>query len=109
MEKFTLEDPLAGFDSEEQSTYTDTGTPTDVEVEVEYPTYGGIPDPEYPEYTFETKGGKTIKVTHDKMGSFWSVSFVPGGQLPAELQGKFTRYTEANEAVEIYLARKEAE
>jgi hypothetical protein len=61
----------------------------------------------WPEYTYETKGGKQIKVRHDAIGTMWRIEFAPGGQLPAELSGKYTNSNEANRAVEIYLARNQ--
>ena len=70
--------------------------------------YAGQPErAEWPEYTFETKGGKKVVVRHDEWGSMWSILFVPGGQMPIELQGKFTQSKEAIEAVEIYLAKQD--
>jgi len=37
----------------------------------------------------------------------WSVCFVPGGELPAELQGKFTNNLMAQAAVTQYLAKQD--
>jgi len=69
--------------------------------------YGLIPDVKYDDYQFQTRGGKTVVVYHDKMGSMWSIKFKQGGQLPEELEGKFTSEQQAIQAVEIYLAKAE--
>lgn len=70
----------------------------------EYPTYGEVPDLEWPVHTFQS-GGKTIQVKHDKVGTLWSISFKEGGQLPEELKGKYTSDNDAIAAVKVYLAR----
>ena len=62
---------------------------------------------QWPIHTYETKGGKTIAVKHDKWGSFWHVEFVPGGQLPKELSGRFTTEQDAKFATEQYLAKQD--
>lgn len=70
-------------------------------------TYNMVTDKDYNEYNYETKGGKTISVRHDTMGSLWYIAFVPGGQLPNELSGKFTSDRDAIQAVEQYLAKQD--
>jgi hypothetical protein len=71
--------------------------------------YAGKPErAEWPEHTYETKGGKKIVVRHNEWGSMWSILFVPGGQMPAELQGHFTNDSNAIHAVEQYLAKQDA-
>lgn len=67
--------------------------------------YGPAPFNTYPEFSYETKGGKQVKVRHDEQGSFWHIEFVPGGQLPAELSGKYTTEHDAKLAVELYLIK----
>jgi len=70
-------------------------------------TYGlSTDDSNYPKFEYETKGGKTISVRHDSMGTMWKICFVPGGQLPAELDGSFTSQDAAKQAVELYLAKQ---
>lgn len=56
---------------------------------------------------YVTPGGKQIKVVKDDWGTFWHAKFVGGGELPAELSGAFTNEQEADNAIRIYLARKE--
>lgn len=62
---------------------------------------------EWPVFNYETKGGKKIAVKHDKWGSFWHVEFVPGGQLPNSLNGRFTTEQDARFATEQYLAKQD--
>jgi hypothetical protein len=69
--------------------------------------YGELPPTEWPVYKYETKGGKGISIRHDEMGTLWRVEFVPGGQLPSELAGRFTNDSEAKHAVEQYLAKQD--
>ena len=123
MEKFDSDDLLEEFSSdetlnldvpedneyapslaEERAFLTDTVGPEAAEEAV---PYGQLPDREWPVYTYETKGGKGIAVKHDAMGTLWHVEFVPGGQLPKELSGKFTSDNNAKHAVEQYLAKQE--
>lgn len=82
------------------------GEPTQVE---ERPAkYGSAPARDgWPVHTYETKGGKGIKISHDEWGTFWTVEFVPGGQMPPELQGSFTSDVDAKFAVELYLAKQD--
>jgi hypothetical protein len=65
--------------------------------------------PMHPSVTeeFFTKGGKEVKAVHDKIGTFWHIEFVPGGQVPAELKGKFTDENSAKQAIKRYLATKD--
>lgn len=70
-------------------------------------TYGLKADNDnYPHFDFETKGGKTVSVRHDNMGTMWRICFVPGGQLPQELDGGFTTQDHAIQAVKLYLAKQ---
>jgi len=50
-----------------------------------------------------TKGGKTIRIVKDEWGTFWHVEFVPGGQLPLSLSGKYTTAEAAELDVQVYL------
>lgn len=52
----------------------------------------------------ETEKGKTIQMSRTNLG-FWELQFKEGGELPKELQGMFTDYYEASNAVNIYLAK----
>lgn len=79
----------------------------EAEAESEYSKYGATKPNEYPTYNYETSGGKTINIKHDEWGTFWFVEFSPGGQLPVELQGRFTNDVEAKFAVEQYLAKQD--
>jgi hypothetical protein len=74
------------------------------EEEIEYPTYGGIEEIKYPIYDFKTKGGKTIEVYHEQVGTLWAIRFKEGGQLPRELKGKYTTEANAVQAVQLYVA-----
>ncbi len=88
----------------------DVYNPLDFETEASQDprsSYGSLDGQRYPVYKYETKGGKGIHVKHDKMGTFWHIEFVPGGQLPGELQGNFTNDSEASHAVEQYLAKQD--
>ena len=70
--------------------------------------YGSAPARDgWPVHTYETKGGKGIKISHDEWGTFWTIEFVPGGQMPPELKGKFTSDVNAKFAVELYLAKQD--
>lgn len=60
-----------------------------------------------PPRAYVTSGGKQIKLEQDFFGK-WTVHFVPGGEMPAELKGQFTREDLAHEAVQLYLAKREA-
>lgn len=73
----------------------------------EYSKYGDLPAADYPTYSYKTNGGKTINIKHDEWGTFWFIEFSPGGQLPAELQGRFTNDKEAKHIVELYLAKQD--
>lgn len=54
-----------------------------------------------------TKGGKDIIVYHKL--NFWLVKFATGGQLPSSLNGRFTTYKVASEAVDEYLSNSDKE
>jgi hypothetical protein len=63
-----------------------------------------IHDKYHPPY--ETAGGKKIRIVKDAWGTFWHVEFTSGGQLPAELDMKFTNEQEADKAIQVYLAKQ---
>ncbi len=50
-----------------------------------------------------TPRGKDIKVGFDKQFGLYKVVFPEGGELPKELQGRFTEEKRAHEAIEQYL------
>jgi hypothetical protein len=113
-EKSNMEDLFVDFDilSEMEDTVDleQVVVPEDdyfeaTEEDIDYPTYGGTPEIKYNTYTYKTAGGKTVEVYHEPMGTFWSIRFKEGGQLPQELAGKFTHENDARQAVEVYLAR----
>ncbi len=64
-------------------------------------------DAGWPVYNYTTSGGKTLAVKHDTWGTMWHCEFVPGGELPKELAGRFTTDTDAKEAAVIYLAKQD--
>lgn len=112
-EKLDMEELFEGFEAlpvqEDTVDLTETKLPEDdyfeaPDEEPEYPTYGGIKDPEYPTYDFKTKGGKTIEVYHQPMGTLWAIKFREGGQLPQGLKGQYTSEAEAIQAVQVYIA-----
>jgi hypothetical protein len=49
-----------------------------------------------------TPGGKEILIYQIPTG-YWAIKFRPGGQLPAELSGKYTQHKYAAQAVKQYL------
>jgi hypothetical protein len=49
-----------------------------------------------------TKGGKDIVIS--SRHGYWTIKFTTGGQLPAALTDRFTRYEIAAQAVNTYLA-----
>ena len=53
-----------------------------------------------------TKGGKDIVIYWDVTG-YCRCKFTSGGQLPARLRGRFTRYEIAEDHVKAYLAAEE--
>ena len=70
-----------------------------------YPAYSTERrDSEWPEFVFQGPKEKKLRVSHDKMGTFWSVEWIGGGELPANLKGSFTNEAKAIEAVKLYLA-----
>lgn len=58
-----------------------------------------------PTKVYVTEGGKEVHVDKKESGKYF-VKFVPGGELPASLQGEFTREDLAHQAVKVYLANK---
>ena len=54
----------------------------------------------------KTKGLKDILIERTKDGRFFTIRFDTGGELPHELQGIFTSFVNANNAVKDYMARK---
>ncbi len=66
-------------------------------------------DPKKPKApkAYVTSGGKEIKLEQDFYGK-WTIHFSPGGELPKELQGQFTREDLAHEAIQVYLAKRKA-
>lgn len=106
----TPEDNTYEPTSEEEETFVaDVLGHREAAPEVETPAkYGSAPARDgWPIHTYETKGGKGIKISHDEWGTFWTVEFVPGGQMPPELTGSFTSDTDAKFAVELYLAKQD--
>ena len=113
-EKLDMEDLFEVFESlpemEDTVDLDQVAVPEDdffevVEEDVHYPTYGDTPEIKYDTHTFKTEGGKTVEVYHEQMGTLWAIRFKEGGQLPAELSGKFTSDADARTAVQLYLAR----
>jgi len=78
------------------------------EEKAEYPTYdtGRAGEKEWDEYSFQA-GGKTLVMYHDEFGTFWSVKWREGGELPPSLRGKFTDEAEAKLAIQLYIARQD--
>jgi hypothetical protein len=56
--------------------------------------------------SFETPNGKRIDLYRDKKTSQIRIQFNPGGELPAELEGIFTSEIEAENTINMYLAKK---
>lgn len=54
---------------------------------------------------YMTEGGKEIHVKQNTTGTY-RIEFVPGGELPNEMKGSFTREDIAHSAVKSYLANK---
>lgn len=50
-----------------------------------------------------TPGGKKLQVMKDPESSFYLIAFNPGGELPADLQGRFTSYDRAELHARIWL------
>lgn len=53
-----------------------------------------------------TPEGKKIQIVKDPVHAGYTIEFASGGQLPAQLQGKWTSYDRAKEAVRVYLGHK---
>lgn len=109
LEVLVPEDDVYSPSEEEQAAFVADAAPSTPTEASDDPrsSYGSLPTTEWPVYNYETSGGKTIAIKHDALGTFWRIEFVPGGQLPAELQGRFTNDTEAKFAVEQYLAKQD--
>lgn len=58
-----------------------------------------------PKTVYMTEGGKKIHVDKKESGKYF-VKFVPGGELPRELRGEWTREDLAYKSIEVYLAKK---
>ncbi len=58
-----------------------------------------------PKIVHMTKGGKEIHVDQRDSGKFF-VKFVPGGEMPKELSGEYTREDLAHESIKVYLAKQ---
>ena len=54
-------------------------------------------------------GNKTVEVYHEKFGTLWAARFKEGGELPANLKGKWTSAEDAILEVNLYKARIESE
>jgi len=52
----------------------------------------------------ETPNGKKIAIFNAPNTSMYAIKFIPGGELPQELEGLFTSPTEATLVVHRYLA-----
>lgn len=108
MEKFDLEDLQEESSLQPASDLIEDTVEDTVDDRPPQEIYAGEPArSEWKDTTFETKGGKKVVVRHDEWGSMWSVLFVPGGQLPPELSGKFTNELRAIQAVEQYLLKQD--
>lgn len=57
--------------------------------------------------SFETTNGKKIDMVIDKKTAHIKLQFNPGGELPVELTGLYTTQKEAEQAVNVYLAKKD--
>ena len=81
---------------------------TEVKVDWENKPINPHNKPMHPSVTeqYFTEGGKEVKAVHDEVGTFWHVEFSPGGELPAELKGKYTTEQDARQAIRRYLAKK---
>jgi hypothetical protein len=64
--------------------------------------------PLHPSVTEEyfTDGGKQVKAVHDEIGTMWHIEFIPGGELPASLKGKYTSEDAARKDIKKYLATR---
>jgi hypothetical protein len=51
----------------------------------------------------QTPGGKNVQVMKDPASAFYMIAFNPGGELPVELQGRFTSYDRAELHARIWL------
>lgn len=51
-----------------------------------------------------TSKGKEIQVKPGESGSLLEISFTSGGKIPKALTGKFTSHSEAQDAINQYLA-----
>jgi len=78
------------------------------EEEAEYPEYdtSRAGEREWDEYSFPA-GGKTLVMYHDEWGTFWSVKWREGGELPPSLSGKFTDEQSVKLAIQLYIASKD--
>lgn len=56
--------------------------------------------------TFRTPGGKTIELFHE--GFSLRAKFTTGGQLPPELAGIWTSFTQAKTSIETYITKLKA-
>lgn len=57
----------------------------------------------------QTMGGKNIIVEYDKKATLYRIKFSPGGEVPKDLGGLWTSKTMAQKAIDLYLAKMEAE
>ena len=74
----------------------------------EFPEYdtSRAGDKEWGEVAFPC-GGKTLVVYHQEYGTFWSVKWREGGELPKNLQGSYTTKEHAVMAINLHIASKD--
>jgi len=56
----------------------------------------------------KTPAGKEIGIRVKEGEAGWSIAYTSGGELPAKLQGRYTRNTYAVTAIHSYIAEMEA-
>ncbi len=57
--------------------------------------------------TWTTPNGKEIKLYNVENTGLYKIAFATGGELPKELQGKFTSPSQAAKFIEAFISKKQ--